>query len=63
MFPIKKKLKKLLNDDKVAFYCGFDPTGTSLTIGHLVQIVRMKLLEKHGHTPVVLIGGATGLIV
>lgn len=58
----QEKAKKLLNDDKVAFYCGFDPTGTSLTIGHLVQIVRMKLLEKHGHTPVVLIGGATGLI-
>ncbi len=54
--------KKLLNGKKVKVYCGFDPTGESLTVGHLVQIIRMKLLEKYNHTPVVLIGGATGLI-
>lgn len=58
----EEKAKHLLNNEKVLFYCGFDPTGTSLTIGHLVQIIRMKLLQNHGHTPVVLIGGATGLI-
>lgn len=54
--------KSLLNDSSTAFYCGFDPTGQSLTVGHLVQIVRMKLLQSYGHTPIVLIGGATGLI-
>jgi tyrosyl-tRNA synthetase len=54
--------KTLLNDEKTAFYCGFDPTGESLTVGHLVQIVRMKLLQSYGHKPIVLIGGATGLI-
>lgn len=54
--------KKLLNGKNVRVYCGFDPTGESLTVGHLVQIIRMKLLEKYNHTPVVLIGGATGLI-
>ena len=54
--------KTLLNDQKSSFYCGFDPTGESLTVGHLVQIVRMKLLQSYGHTPIVLIGGATGLI-
>jgi len=54
--------KKLLNKKGVKFYCGFDPTGKSLTVGHLVQIVRMKLLLNYGHIPVVLIGGATGLI-
>lgn len=53
---------KLLNEQSVKFYCGFDPTGQSLTVGHLVQIVRMLLLEQYGHTPIVLIGGATGLI-
>ncbi len=53
---------RLLNEESVKFYCGFDPTGESLTVGHLVQIVRMLLLEKYGHTPIVLIGGATGLI-
>lgn len=54
--------KKLLNEEKIKFYVGYDPTGTSLTVGHLVQIVRMLYLQKHGHTPVVLIGGGTGLI-
>jgi tyrosyl-tRNA synthetase len=54
--------KKLLNTEKIKFYCGFDPTGESLTVGHLVQIVRMMLLKSYGHTPIVLIGGATGLI-
>ncbi|HCB67046.1 MAG: tyrosine--tRNA ligase [Tenericutes bacterium GWC2_39_45] len=58
----EEKAKQLLNEDKIKFYCGFDPTGESLTVGHLVQIVRMLLLEKSGHTPIVLIGGATGLI-
>ncbi len=56
------KAKALLENEKVRFYCGFDPTGESLTVGHLVQIVRMMFLEKFGHTPVVVIGGGTGLI-
>lgn len=54
--------KDHLNNKNVRFYVGYDPTGKSLTIGHLVQIIRMKLLQNYGHTPVVLIGGATGLI-
>ncbi|MCF7930406.1 MAG: tyrosine--tRNA ligase [Acholeplasmataceae bacterium] len=58
----EEQARHLLNDEKIKFYCGFDPTGESLTVGHLVQIVRMMLLEKYGHTPIVLIGGATGLI-
>lgn len=58
----EEKAKEHLNQNQIKFYCGFDPTGESLTVGHLVQIVRMMLLEKYGHTPIVLIGGATGLI-
>lgn len=58
----EKLVQDLLDNQKIKFYCGFDPTGESLTVGHLVQIVRMKLLSTYGHTPVVLIGGATGLI-
>ena len=54
--------KKLLDLEKSRFYCGFDPTGASLTVGHLVQIVRSMLLQTYGHTPIILIGGATGLI-
>lgn len=58
----EEKAQQLLNNEKIRFYCGFDPTGESLTVGHLVQVVRMRLLQEHGHTPIVLIGGATGLI-
>lgn len=54
--------KKLLNEDKICFYCGFDPTAESLQMGNFVQIVRMMLLQKYGHKPIVLVGGATGLI-
>jgi tyrosyl-tRNA synthetase len=53
---------EFLNNSKIAFYCGFDPTASSLTIGHLVQIIRILLLQKYGHKPIVLIGGGTGLI-
>jgi tyrosyl-tRNA synthetase len=54
--------KKLLNEGKTTFYCGFDPTASSLTVGHLVQIIRIILMQRHGHKPIVLLGGGTGLI-
>jgi tyrosyl-tRNA synthetase len=54
--------EKLLNNGHITFYCGYDPSANSLTIGHLVQIIRTLLLQKHGHKPIVLVGGATGLI-
>lgn len=54
--------KDLLNNNKITFYCGFDPTADSLTIGHVVQIIRILLLKKGGHRPIVLVGGGTGLI-
>ncbi|NLA33418.1 MAG: tyrosine--tRNA ligase [Tenericutes bacterium] len=54
--------KQLLNKKGATFYCGFDPTASSLTIGHLVQVIRMRLLQEYGHKPIVLVGGATGLI-
>ena len=43
-------------------YIGFDPTADSLHIGSLVQILILMHFQKHGHTPIVLIGGATGMI-
>ena len=49
-------------DKKVKAYIGFDPTAPSMTIGNFVQIMILCLLQKHGHTPVVLMGGATGRI-
>lgn len=43
-------------------YCGFDPTADSLTIGNLVPIILLRHLQRSGHTPVVVMGGGTGLI-
>ncbi|MDV3157141.1 MAG: tyrosine--tRNA ligase [Candidatus Phytoplasma australasiaticum] len=51
-----------LNYDTINFYCGFDPTAISLTIGHLVQINTILLLYNKGHTPFILIGQATSLV-
>ena len=56
------ELAKKLFDTKFSFYTGFDPTGKSLTVGHLVQIVRIKMMQDNGFKPYVLVGGATGLI-
>ena len=43
-------------------YCGFDPTADSLHLGHLVPLLVLKRLQQAGHTPIALVGGATGLI-
>lgn len=51
-----------LNNGKVTFYLGTDPTGDSLHVGHLLVFILAKRLEKHGHHPILLIGGATGFI-
>ncbi|WP_432729643.1 tyrosine--tRNA ligase ['Prunus avium' virescence phytoplasma] len=58
----EKKLEQLLNQGQLNFYCGFDPTAISLTIGHLVQIITILLLQKKGHKPFILLGRATSLI-
>lgn len=43
-------------------YCGFDPTGPSFHVGHLVQVIGLMRLQRAGHHPIALVGGATGLI-
>ena len=55
-------LRAHLAQGPVTFYCGFDPTAASLHIGHLVQFMLLRVLQRAGHQPVVLVGGATGLI-
>lgn len=55
-------VEELFANQKVRAYIGFDPTAPSLTIGNLVQIMILSILQKHGHTPIVLMGGATGRI-
>ena len=55
-------LEDYLKTEKVTAYIGFDPTAPSLTIGYYVQIMLLTLLQKYGHKPIVLLGGATGRI-
>jgi len=46
----------------LTLYCGFDPTAPSLHLGNLVQILTVRRFQQHGHNPLALVGGATGLI-
>jgi tyrosyl-tRNA synthetase len=55
-------LRSLLEGEPIAFYCGFDPTAPSLEFGNLVQLATMRRLQLGGHRPIVVVGGATGLI-
>ncbi|GHH97317.1 tyrosine--tRNA ligase [Neobacillus kokaensis] len=55
-------LKELLNNEKISLYCGADPTADSLHIGHLVPFLTLRRFQQQGHRPIVLVGGATGLI-
>ena len=55
-------LSEALSGPALSFYCGFDPTAPSLHLGNLVQLLVMRRLQLAGHTPLVLIGGSTGLI-
>ena len=43
-------------------YCGFDPTGDSLHLGHMVALMGLAWFQRFGHTPVAIVGGATGMI-
>lgn len=52
----------LLNKEMVSGYIGFDPTGDSLHVGHLTQIMTLIHFQNAGHKPVALVGGATGMI-
>jgi tyrosyl-tRNA synthetase len=55
-------LRAHLAEGPVTYYCGFDPTAPSLHVGNLVQFMLLRALQRAGHQPVVLVGGATGLI-
>ena len=55
-------LDALLNEEKISLYCGFDPTADSLHIGHLLPVLALRRFQQAGHTPVALVGGATGMI-
>lgn len=56
------ELYELLGKESVPFYIGFDPTADSLHVGHFMQLIAMKHMQDAGHTPIILIGGGTGMI-
>lgn len=55
-------LAAALEAGPLTFYCGFDPTAPSLQFGNLMQLITMRRLQVAGHDPIVVVGGATGLI-
>ena len=58
----KEQLEKILNSGSLKAYIGFDCTAESIHVGSLLQIMVLRLLQKHGHQPIVLLGGGTTLI-
>ena len=56
------ELEEKLNNEKLTFYWGTDPTADSLHLGHYSSLITAKRLAKYGHHPILLVGGATGLI-
>jgi len=57
-----EKLDKVFSEKSISAYIGFDCTASSLHVGSLLQIMVLRLLQKHGHQPIVLLGGGTTLI-
>ena len=55
-------LQKLLSAGTVAFYAGYDPTSPSLHVGNLVPVIMQARLQRAGHKPIVVVGGATGMV-
>ncbi len=57
-----EEMERRLNEGTATFYVGFDPTGSSLHIGHLLPVMAMRWLQSCGHRPVALVGGGTAMI-
>ena len=56
------EIKKALEEEKVTFYIGFDPTADSLHVGHFIAMMFMSHMQKAGHKPIALLGGGTAMI-
>ncbi len=52
----------LIASEKLTVYCGFDPSANTLHAGHLIPIMGLRRMQEHGHSPIALVGGGTGLI-
>lgn len=55
-------MEKLLNEQTVSLYCGVDPTADSMHIGHIVPLLTLRRFQQAGHKPILLVGGATGMV-
>lgn len=58
----EEEMKKILENEKVTFYIGFDPTADSLHIGHFIAMMFMAHMQRAGHRPIALVGGGTAMI-
>ena len=56
------EVRSLLENEKVTFYVGFDPTADSLHVGHFLGLMVMARMQRAGHRPVCLVGGGTGTV-
>ncbi len=56
------EIRRLLEEEKITFYIGFDPTADSLHVGHFMQLIVMKHMQNAGHRPIVLLGGGTTMV-
>lgn len=56
------KIKSLLDNQKITFYIGFDPTADSLHVGHFLQLMVLGHMQRAGHKPIALIGGGTAMV-
>ncbi len=57
-----KEIKELFGKESVPFYIGIDPTADSLHVGHFVSLMVASHMQKHGHKPIILVGGGTATI-
>lgn len=55
-------MAEVLDQEKISLYCGVDPTADSMHIGHIVPLLTLRRFQLHGHRPILLVGGATGMI-
>jgi tyrosyl-tRNA synthetase len=58
----EEKVRNLINNEKITFYTGYDPTADSLHIGHFLQLVVMSHMQRAGHRPIAILGGGTAMV-
>lgn len=62
VYDATEGLAEILNTQSITAYAGFDPTASSLHVGHLLPLMGLARLQRHGHTPIAIVGGGTGMI-